>query len=175
MPKKELNVLIYPDKKLRKRSIEIKEITGDLLKFLTVDFYEFMKLRDGVGLAAPQTGIFEDFFVMDTSITEGGVKRIVINPKINSRSPDKIVYQEGCLSVPDIFADVERPKEIEVEYINGNGEKIRETLRGMNAVVFQHEYDHLMGILFIDRLSETEYMKIKPLLKELAGKNGKKH
>jgi peptide deformylase len=128
-----------------------------------------MYRSDGVGLAAPQVGMPYKFFVMD----DGENKKTVINPKINFFSEEKIIFEEGCLSIPEIFAELERPKTIKVEYYNENGEKIEEELTDYTARIFQHENDHLNGILFTDKLSVVGKQRIKKRLKELI-KIGKK-
>jgi peptide deformylase len=104
---------------------------------------------------------------------DGENKKTVINPKIKSFSEDQIIFEEGCLSIPEVFAEIERPKTITVEYYNESGEKIEEELTDYTARIFQHENDHLNGILFTDKLSVVAKQRIKKRLNELI-KEGKK-
>lgn len=161
-----MEIVIYPDKRLRKKCEEVKIIDEKFLSFLETEFFQIMIEKDGIGLAGPQVGISERFFVFDTTAADG-VKKIVINPVIISFSAKKVIYEEGCLSFPYIYANVERSEKAKVKYTNSEGKEVVEDLDGLNARVFQHEYDHLDGILFIDRLSQVEKLKIKKQLMEL--------
>ena len=171
-----MEIVKYPDPLLRQLSDPVEHIDEKFLKYVNGQFFQFMKDRDGLGLAAPQAGILKRFFVFDSTYLTSGMKRIVINPEIIERTGEEIFYEEGCLSLPEIYAKVKRHEKIRVKYINGEGEETEEKLDGINARVFQHEYDHLKGVLFIDRLSPVEKVKIKSELKMLKKeykKNGK--
>lgn len=141
----------YGEAVLKKIAEEVKinEINDDFRKFLD-DMVETMYATDGIGLAAPQIGVSKRIFVCDDGT---GVVRKVINPVITPLTEDTQEYEEGCLSVPGIFKKVERPKKINIKYLNENGEEIEETLEGFLPVVMQHENDHLNGILFVERVS----------------------
>ncbi len=128
---------------------------------------ETMYLEDGVGLAAPQVGLSLRMFVMDYG--DGPIK--VINPEIIEKSEEKVIDEEGCLSLPDVFAEVERAKWIKVRFQNERGEWQEMELEGYSARVFQHEYDHLDGILFIDRLPPAKRALLKPKLLEIIRKS----
>lgn len=163
-----MEVRLIGDPVLRNKTEEIKNY-DDKFRELIEEMYAEMYKSDGVGLAAPQAGMPYKFFVMD----DGENKRAVINPIIKTFSEEKIIFEEGCLSIPEIFAEIERPRTITVEYFNENGEKIEEELTDYSARVFQHEFDHLNGILFTDKLSVVAKQRIKKKLMELI-KQGKK-
>ena len=163
-----MEVRLIGDPVLRQKTKEIVNFDEEF-KSLIERMYAEMYRSDGVGLAAPQVGMPYKFFVMD----DGETKRTVINPKIKSFSEEPITFEEGCLSIPEIFAEIERPKTITVEYYNENGEKIEEELTDYTARIFQHENDHLNGILFTDKLSVVAKQRIKKRLNELI-KEGKK-
>lgn len=163
-----MEVRLIGDPVLRQKTKEIVNFDEEF-KSLIERMYAEMYRSDGVGLAAPQVGMPYKFFVMD----DGETKRTVINPKIKSFSEDPITFEEGCLSIPEIFAEIERPKTITVEYYNENGEKIEEELTDYTARIFQHENDHLNGILFTDKLSVVAKQRIKKRLNELI-KEGKR-
>ncbi|SDC43841.1 peptide deformylase [Geotoga petraea] len=163
-----MEVRLIGDPVLRKKTKEIEKFDEELKLLIEKMFSEMYRL-DGVGLAAPQVGMSYKFFVMD----DGENKKTVINPKIKSFSEDQIIFEEGCLSIPEVFAEIERPKTITVEYYNESGEKIEEELTDYTARIFQHENDHLNGILFTDKLSVVAKQRIKKRLNELI-KEGKK-
>lgn len=131
------------------KEVDLNEINDDFRKFLD-DMVETMYATDGIGLAAPQIGVSKRVFVCDNG---EGVVRKVINPIITPLTEDTQEYEEGCLSVPGIFKKVERPKKINIKYINENGESVEENLEGFLPVVMQHENDHLNGILFVEKVS----------------------
>jgi peptide deformylase len=143
-----LEIKKYPDPILKKRALEIKEIKEEI-RSLAKDMVETMIKKDGVGLAGPQVGESRKIIVV---MTESG-PQVFLNPKIVSKSRGKELNEEGCLSLPDLFLKINRFKEVEVEALNLSGEKIKLQAKDFMARVFQHEIDHLNGILFIDRLS----------------------
>ncbi len=154
-------VRLFGDPVLRAVSKEInpKSLTNEFIKEMS----ETMYMDDGVGLAAPQIGISERFFMYDA----GEKLNVVVNPEILERSLETEFGEEGCLSIPDIFEKVPRALKIKVKYLNRqNHEEIRE-LEGYEARVFQHEFDHLNGKLFIDYLSTVKRRLLKPKLDEI--------
>ena len=167
---KEINLHIryLGDPILRKKTEKVEKITPEFSEFLEVFFSQMYKL-DGIGLAAPQLGISLSFFVMD----DGERKRTVINPEIKSFGKEEITFEEGCLSVPEIYADIVRPREISVKYTNELGEIVEENLTDQTARIFQHEFDHLEGILFTDKLSVVQKARLKKQLQKII-KDGKK-
>ena len=147
-------VLLFPDPRLKLVSKPVGEIT-DAIRELARDMCEVMYDEPGIGLAAPQVGHAIRLFVIDTEWTEEeGSKNplVLINPEF-VRSEGKIVWEEGCLSVPDLTADVERAAEVTIKALDLDGKEYVEEAVGLRAVCLQHEYDHLDGKLFIDRLS----------------------
>ena len=138
---------------------EGKEERLQQIKELFRNMYETMKHADGVGIAAPQVGVSKRMLIVDGSdLAEDmpelkGFKRYMINPVVTMESAETAEYSEGCLSVPDIHADVTRPKTIEVEYYNENFEKVKETFTGFGCRMVEHEMDHLDGHMFVDRVS----------------------
>ncbi len=150
-------VLQFPDPRLKRVSEPVAEVT-DELRTLAQDMCDVMYDEPGIGLAAPQLGEAVRLIVVDTEWTEDGQDRdplVVVNPELTD--PDgKIVWNEGCLSVPDFNADVERAERITLRGTDLDGNPIEERAEGLRAVCFQHEIDHLDGVLFIDRISRLK-------------------
>ncbi|NOX15208.1 MAG: peptide deformylase [Epsilonproteobacteria bacterium] len=159
------NILVYPDKKLREVSKNVKKF-DDKLHILLNDMYETMIAKEGIGLAAIQIGITKNILLINLADDDGMQKKEdmleVINPKITHLDGSEI-YQEGCLSVPGFYEDVKRAKNITVEYFDRFGNKTVQDLEGLPAIAMQHEMDHLKGHLFIEKLS---YLKRKKFEKE---------
>ena len=134
---------------LRQKAEPVKpeEINDDLRNFLN-EMFEAMIAADGVGLAGPQAGISKRLFVV---IADDDVRRVFINPQIISTSAEMVDFEEGCLSVPQVYESISRPKKVTVQAFNENGRPFTLEADGLLARVIQHEYDHLDGILFIDR------------------------
>ena len=159
-------IITEPNKILRQISKPVNNVGKDEQSLMD-DMLETMYAADGIGLAAIQIGIPKRIIVMDISWTKGEKKPMYfVNPVIKDKDNDKSIYEEGCLSVPNQFAEIERPKNCEVEYLNYEGEKKLLKAEGLLATCIQHEMDHLEGILFIDYLSKLKKsMIIKKLLK----------
>jgi peptide deformylase len=162
-------IIEVPDPLLRQKSTPV-ETVDDELRALIADMFETMYAAPGIGLAAIQVGVPKRVLVIDLQepAEEGGepVKdpRVFINPQIVEASEQEVPYTEGCLSVPDQFADVDRPDRIRARWIDENGEAREEEITGLLATCLQHEMDHLEGILFIDHLSR---LKREMILKKL--------
>jgi len=141
---------------------EIKKIADNLIDTM-------INTGNGVGLAANQIGETKSIFVIDTNLNKEEKPNpiVVINPKIIAFSDETDVLTEGCLSVPDLWEDVERPLEIEVQYNDVNMKEYRTTFSGFLARVFQHEFDHLQGILFFERIAPLRRVLIKNKLKKI--------
>lgn len=147
-----LNIRIYPDPVLKKISDEVENIDKNVLE-LSKNMIDTMFYSScGVGLAAPQIGINTRLAVIDKSLGKKSSPIIVINPKIISQE-DEVVADEGCLSFPDLSGPVKRARRIEIEFYNEKENLIRLIAEDFLARVFQHEIDHLDGILFLDRMS----------------------
>jgi peptide deformylase len=163
-------ILHAPDKRLKEKSLPVDGVT-DAHRALMDDMLETMYDAPGIGLAAIQIGEALRIVVMDLS-KEEGVKepRFFINPEITWRSEETAPYEEGCLSVPEIYDEVERPARVKLKYLNYQGEPVEEDAEGLFAVCIQHEMDHLEGVLFIDHLSrlkrESALRKLKKAARE---------
>ena len=159
-------IVIEPDPILRKKSVPLDTVDDNLRKLMD-DMLDTMYAADGIGLAAIQIGVPKRIIVMDISWNKGEKKPMYfVNPVIKNKDNNKSTYEEGCLSVPNQFAEIERPKNCDVEYLDYNGEKKLLKAEGLLATCIQHEMDHLEGILFIDYLSKLKKsMIIKKLLK----------
>ncbi len=161
----QLTILRYPDPRLMKPS-EPVETFDDELKKLVADMGETMYKAPGVGLAAPQVNVRRKIIVVDTSEKKDNL-RVLINPEIVSFSEEKKVYEEGCLSLPHIYENVERPAQVKVKAQDVNGDWFELEGDGLLAVCLQHEIDHLKGKVFVDYLSPMKRNRIKTkLLKE---------
>ncbi|MGM0439400.1 MAG: peptide deformylase [Patescibacteria group bacterium] len=150
-------IVTYPDDVLTKKAEKVESIeeVEDLIK----EMKEILEEADGVGLAAPQIGVSKQVFV----VKDGHDYYGFVNPEIVEKSDETITTKEGCLSLPGLWIDVERPSYVKVEALTEEGERMLFEAEGAGAVVFQHEIDHLFGTLFIDRLST--FQKMKALLK----------
>lgn len=146
-------ILIHPDPRLKKVCAAVPDLSDDLRK-LAKDMLETMYDAPGVGLAAPQIGVLDRVIVLDCSPKEemGKNPLVMFNPEILQSSDDLNTYEEGCLSIPDQFADVTRPAEVRVGWIDENGNPQERDFDGLWATCVQHEIDHLDGKLFIDYL-----------------------
>ena len=159
-------IVIEPDPILRKESEPIEKVDNDLRKLLD-DMLETMYAAPGIGLAAVQIGILKRLIVIDISKDKEKKNPLfLINPEIVSKSKNTSIYEEGCLSLPGHFAEIERPSECQINFLDYNGKKKEITAKGLLSTCIQHEVDHLNGILFIDYLSKLKKdMIIKKLVK----------
>lgn len=153
-------ILLHPDPRLKKSCADVPDLTDELRK-LADDMLQTMYDAPGVGLAAPQVGILKRLIVLDCVKEEGETARplIMFNPEITASSDELNVYEEGCLSVPEHFADVTRPALVQVRWMDRDGHEQSEEMEGLWATCVQHEIDHLEGKLFIDH--------IKPLRRQM--------
>ena len=151
-----LEVRLYGDPMLRRKAAPVREVTAEIRRVID-DMVETMFHQAGIGLAAPQVGVPYCLLVMDDG--KGGA-RALVDPVITSRS-GSVVAEEGCLSLPGIFADVERSKSVTVRATDEDGRPFDLDATGMQARVIQHEMDHLEGVLFIDLLSPVARDRIK--------------
>ncbi|MCD6025859.1 MAG: peptide deformylase [Solimicrobium sp.] len=164
-PMTTLTILRYPDKRLHKIARPVTSFDARLKKLVT-DMAETMYNAPGVGLAATQVDEHIQLVVIDISDTRNEL-RVFINPEIVWQSEEKFVYEEGCLSVPDIYGAVERPAQVTVRALNVDGNPFELRAEGLLAVCVQHELDHLKGTVFVEYLSPLKQNRIKSrLLKE---------
>jgi len=170
-----LKIYYYGHPVLRKLCESISEITDEIRK-LASDMIETMDKNDGIGLAAPQVGHPIRMFVLRNYIpTEDGQwtvsePKVYINPKLSSPSDDMLSDTEGCLSLPGLRLEIDRPNKITVEAMDLEGNIFIEELEGYNARVRMHENDHINGVLFIDRIDVPTRKKIEPDLKQIKKK-----
>jgi peptide deformylase len=166
-------IVVYGSALLRKIAQEIPKDYPNLQKFVE-DMFETMYVSDGVGLAAPQVGKSIRLFVIDGAALAdddhelADFKKAFINPAIIEETGEKWSYTEGCLSLPGIREEIKRPNTIRIQYYDANFQFFDETYVGVKARIIQHEYDHLQGILLIDRLSALRKKLLKGKLNEIA-------
>ena len=160
-------ILIHPDPRLKKACPPVADITDDLRR-LADDMLATMYDAPGIGLAAPQVGVLTRMFVMDCEREDAGKNpTVVINPEITWSSEETGVYEEGCLSIPDIYEEVTRPERIRLKFTDETGAEREEEYDGLWATCAQHELDHLNGKLFIDYLSGLKRTLITNKMKKL--------
>ena len=162
-------ILVVPHPVLKQVSKPVDTVDDDL-RALMDDMLETMYEAPGIGLAAIQIGVAKRVIVMDIARQEEEpAPRYFVNPEILWASEETAPYEEGCLSVPEIYDEVERPARVKLRYLNYQGEQIEEDAEGLFAVCIQHEMDHLNGVLFIDHLSrlkrEQAVKKVKKMVK----------
>jgi len=161
-------ILIHPDPRLKKVCAPVADITGDLSK-LADDMLETMYDAPGIGLAAPQIGVLQRLIVLDCIKEEGAAPRptVMFNPEIVASSEETNVYEEGCLSIPEQYAEVTRPAEVEVAWIDQQGNPQKAGFDKLWATCVQHEIDHLNGKLFIDYLKPLKRQMITRKMQKL--------
>ena len=158
-----LKIRKYGDKVLRETSTPVEKIDGEILKILD-DMVDTMKDAQGVGLAAPQVGINKNMFVLD--IGDGKIRKI-INPEFIEISKEEVENEEGCLSIPGIYKKVRRAERVKLKYLNEKGEEVVEEGTELLGRAFQHEYDHLKGELFVDKISPVAKRLVSSKLSKL--------
>jgi peptide deformylase len=152
---------------LRQRALPVKDINGEV-RLLAADMIDTMRAGRGVGLAAPQVGQLKRLFVTHA---EGDETRVFINPSIIWTSQEEVNYEEGCLSLPGIWAEIRRPGSVKIQAWNEKGRAFTLEASGTLARVIQHEYDHLEGLLFIDRVNEVRRERLLSRLRAKQKKN----
>ena len=159
------DILLFPNPKLRQKAETIKKLSKTEIE-ISKQMINIMLKAPGVGLAANQIGILKKIITVNIFDDQTNTSKAyaLFNPKINFFSNEKVVMEEGCLSFPEQFVEIERPSSIEIEYINENNKIIKAQKVGLEARILQHEIDHLYGKLFIDHIS---YLKKNMLVKRL--------
>ncbi len=172
-----LPIVYFPDPRLKQKSAEIDVIT-DEIRALASNMLETMYHEEGIGLAAVQVGVLKRLLVADVDWKKGGEKgaqHVLINPEIVTANQETNIYKEGCLSFPDQFADVKRPKTVRVRYLDLQGAKKEEEMSGLLATCVQHEIDHLNGIVFPDHVSlikrDIIFRKAKKIKRDIESHN----
>ena len=161
-------ILIHPDPRLKQVAAAVDDLS-DARRSLARDMLETMYDAPGIGLAAPQVGVMERLIVLDCVKEEGETPRplVMFNPEVLAASEETGTYEEGCLSIPDQYADVTRPSEVEVRWIDETGAERHEGFDGLWAICVQHEIDHLQGKLFIDYLKPMRRQMITRRMQKL--------
>mgnify|MGYP001461363013 CR=1 FL=1 len=166
-----LPILTAPDPLLKKKSQPVEKV-DDKIRTLLDDMLDTMYDAPGIGLAAPQVGVLKRVIVIDVSGEEGTPKPYkMVNPEIVWSSDDISTYEEGCLSVPENYSEVERPSQVKVKYLDENGEEQLLEADGLLATCVQHEIDHLEGTLFIDHISRIKRSMILRKLQKIKKSN----
>ncbi|WP_238371595.1 peptide deformylase [Heliomarina baculiformis] len=155
------DILIHPDPRLKKVCAPVEDMSDELRK-LADDMLETMYDAPGIGLAAPQIGVLSRLIVLDCVKEEGEAPRpmVMFNPEVTASSEETSVYEEGCLSIPEQYAEVTRPAEVEVSWLDRDGKLQKAGFDGLWATCVQHEIDHLNGKLFIDYLKPMKRQMI---------------
>ncbi len=161
-------ILIHPDPRLKKTTDPVTTVNDDLRR-LADDMLETMYDAPGIGLAAPQVAVMSRMIVLDCEKEEDATPNpmVLINPEVVWSSDERNVYEEGCLSIPEQYAEVERPSEVEVQWMGLDGKTLREKFDGLWATCVQHEIDHLDGKLFIDYLKPLKRQMITRKMQKL--------
>ena len=157
-------IITEPNKLLREISLPVENV-GKKEQQLMDDMLDTMYAANGIGLAAIQIGVPKNLVVIDLNKDKKKIPMFFVNPKITSKSKSLTKYEEGCLSIPNLFAEIERPSECEIQYLDYFGKEKTLKANGLLATCIQHEVDHLKGILFIDYLSK---LKKDIILKKLS-------
>jgi peptide deformylase len=154
------DIITLPDKRLRLKSEPVKRIDANIRK-LVDDLFETMYDAPGIGLAAIQIGVAKRIVTMDLSRKEEDHKpQVFINPEVTWKSDETSKYEEGCLSIPEFYEEVERPAKVKVKYLDLEGEEHEIEASGLLATCLQHEIDHTNGVLFIDYISKLKRDRI---------------
>ena len=156
-------ILVIPDAKLRQRAAPVAAVDAEV-RALVEDMFETMYKAPGIGLAAPQIGVMRRIVVLDVAKRRdeeaSADPMVLINPEITYASEETALHEEGCLSIPDYYEDVERPAVIRVSYLDRDGKPTEIEAEGILAVCIQHEIDHLNGVLFIDHISRLKRSRV---------------
>jgi peptide deformylase len=163
-----LDILTVPHPLLKQVSTPVERVDDDLRRLMD-DMLETMYAAPGIGLAAIQVGVPRQVIVMDLARQgEPPQPRYFVNPEILWASDETAPYEEGCLSVPEVYDEVDRPARVKLRYLDYHGQEVTEEAEGLFAVCIQHEMDHLKGVLFIDHLSRLKRERAVARVRKLA-------
>ena len=151
-----LKIITIPDSRLKTKSNKIHNFDSELKRDIKNMYETLYESENGIGLAAPQVGLLKRLIVIDLKEDNKSNPLTLVNPEILNKSDEKFINQEGCLSIPGYYADIERSQKIEYQYYDENGTRRKTTAEGLLSICIQHEIDHLDGILFIDYLSKLK-------------------
>lgn len=168
-----LDIITYGNPLLRKKCEPVETVDKEILQIIE-GMKKSLDSANGIGLAAPQVGVLKNIFLVDLTKSDQPYKVALINPKIIFKSIDVGPYEEGCLSIPEVWGQVIRPKSIKIKGQLTNGKSMVIEAEGLYARVLQHEFDHLLGKLFIDYLSDVDLNKNRQKLDALVEANRKK-
>jgi peptide deformylase len=169
------DILILPDKRLRLKSEPVKAIDKSV-RALIADMFETMYAAPGIGLAAIQLGVSQRVVIMDLAKKDDPrEQQVFINPEVTWRSDEKATYEEGCLSIPEYYEEVERPQAVKVKYLDLAGKSQQIEATGLLATCLQHEIDHINGVLFIDHISKLKRDMVMKKFKKAAKKTDGDH
>ena len=165
---REFDVVLYPDPVLRRETADFEAFDDDLQSIVDAMLARMFESH-GVGLAAPQVGLSRRLFVLNEQgdPEKPELNRVLVNPVITKRTGKRVKHEEGCLSLPGIYAEIERPERCTVEYQDPSGEKHVEEFDGFISRIVQHEYDHLEGVLLVDRMTPADKQRNRPAVDEL--------
>ena len=162
------DILILPDKRLRLKSAPVERVDKSL-RALVDDMFETMYAAPGIGLAAIQIGVPQRVVTMDLAKKDDPANpQVFINPEVTWKSDEKATYEEGCLSIPDYYEEVERPAAVKIKYLDLDGKPQEIEATGLLATCLQHEIDHTNGILFIDYISKLKRSMVMKRFKKAA-------
>ena len=169
------DILIIPDKRLRLKSEPVKAV-DKALRALVDDMFETMYAAPGIGLAAIQIGVPQRVVTMDLAKKDDPPQpQVFINPEVVWSSDETATYEEGCLSIPEYYEEVERPKIVKVKFLDLDGKAQEVEADGLLATCFQHEIDHLNGVLFIDYISKLKRDMVMKKFKKAAKRGDEAH
>ena len=171
-PELHFDLTLYPDPLLRRPALPVL-VFDEELRAIVAAMFERMYASKGVGLAAPQVGRKQRLLILNAT----GDKKdelVLVNPRILERSGPAALFEEGCLSFPGIYAEVERPENCRVQAFRVDGTPFEEAFGGFTSRIIQHEYDHLEGVLLVDRMSPADRLRNKAALEELVEKYKRK-
>lgn len=165
-----IKIVEYPDPILRAKNKRI-DTFDDNLKKLVDEMFDIMYKTDGIGLSAPQVGLNVQLMVFNPVGERGeGEEIVLVNPRVTKYSKKMVLFDEGCLSFPGIYADVKRPESVKIDARDVTGVRFAFSLSELPARVFQHEFDHLQGVLFFDRMTDEVLERVRPQLQALEKK-----
>jgi len=171
-PELHFDLTLYPDPLLRRPAAPVAAFDEELAA-IVAGMFERMYASKGVGLAAPQVGLKKRILVLNSS-GKPEDELVLVNPTIVERSGPPTLFEEGCLSFPGIYAEVERPENCKVRAFRADGTPLEETFGGFVSRIVQHEYDHLEGVLLVDRMSSADRVRHKAALEDLVARYKRK-
>lgn len=165
-----LRIAHFPDEVLRRRARPVERVDDDV-RLLAARMVELMRAEEGIGLASPQVGVSLRLFVVDVALAQTD-QAVYINPRLSAFEGDLVAREEGCLSLPGIRADIRRPPQVTITALDLEGREFTRTADGLLARVWQHEFDHLDGVLILDRMTPLDRIATRRTVKNLMAAAG---